>query len=157
VTYARLPALNDPRRSKFPGRIKPMEWPMTASLAGKKPFEATVESWSLVIPKNSSPARKKLAWRLIQELSTKRSAVAMALNGNGPARLSAYSDPALASLPYLNFQGRALANGHITVPPFPNYAKAIDIFVEESQAVLLGRKAAQAAMNDAVARVTPLM
>jgi multiple sugar transport system substrate-binding protein len=157
VTLARLPALNDPKRSKFAGRIKPMDWVMTETLAGKAPFEATVESWSMVMPKNSVPARKQLAWSFIRELSSKQAAVAMALNGNGPARLSAYADPRLAGVPYMPFQARALQHGHITVPAFQNEAKAIDIFVEACQTVMLGRKSAQQAMDDAVARVRPLI
>ncbi len=157
VTLARLPAVNDPKRSRFPGKIKPMEWVMTEPLAGKQPFQATVESWSLVIPKNAAPERKKLAWSFIRELSSREAAIAMALNGNGPARLSAYADPRLASVPYMAFQARALQNGHITVPAFQNEAKAIDIFVEACQSVMLGRSSAQQAMDDAVARVRPLL
>ena len=92
---------------------------MTASLAGKKPFKRVGVGISWLSEELLTGAQKAglgiHPGAVEQELSSKRAAVAMALNGNGPARLSAYSDPQLASLPYLNFQGRALVNGHITI------------------------------------------
>jgi multiple sugar transport system substrate-binding protein len=81
----------------------------------------------------------------------------MSLNGNGPARLSAYADPQLASIPYMEKVATGLKYGHISIPPFPNQPRATSIFVEEAQLAILGRKAAQQAMDDAVARVKPLL
>ncbi len=157
INVARLPSLNDPHFSKYPGRIKLMDWPLASDLVGKTHYAGTLEPWSLVLPKSAAPARRKLAWSFIRELMGPDATVNMALNGNGPTRLSAYSDPRMAPLGYMGAMGQALKYGHITVPSFPNGVRVNDIFVEAAQSVVLGRKPAEDAMHDAVARAGRLV
>ena len=83
--------LNNPEQSKFPGKIKAIEFPVSAALKGKTPMAIGVESWGMVIPTNS-PATRTLSWKFIREVSSKRVTLGMATNGNGPVRVSTYKD-----------------------------------------------------------------
>lgn len=154
--FARLVPYNDPAKGRFAGRFKSLLPPMAADLAGKVAFAPTVEFWSLMIPKNAR--QKPLAWEFIRALSSKAGTTAMALNGNGPTRISTYADEKLkAAMPYAADEAAALKASRIHLPAFDEQARAHDIFVEETQAAVLGRKPAQQAMDDAVARVKPLL
>src|SRR6478735_764114 len=84
--FARLVTYNDASKGKYGGRFKSLLPPMAVDLAGKLAFAPTVEFWSLVIPKNAK--QKPLSWDLIRALSSKAGTKAMALNGNGPVRIS---------------------------------------------------------------------
>ena len=154
--YARLASYNDPAKSRFAGKLKPVNPPMAAALAGKMPYASTVEFWSLVIPKNSS--RKRVAWDLLRAMSSKASTTSMALNGNGPTRVSSYADPRLrANNSFAKEEAMALAGSRIHLPAFDEQARVHDIFVEESQAAVLGMKEPRQAMNDATRRARPLV
>jgi multiple sugar transport system substrate-binding protein len=154
--FARLVTYNDPSKGKYGGRFKSLLPPMAADLAGKVSFAPTVEYWSLVIPKNAK--QKPLSWEMIRALSAKAGTMAMALNGNGPTRISTYSEPALKSaMPYAADEAAALKASRIHLPAFDEQARAHDIFIEETQAAVLGLKPPQAAMDDAVKRVKPLL
>lgn len=154
--FARLVTYNDPAKGKYAGRFKSLLPPMATDLSGKLAFAPTVEYWSLVIPKNAR--QKPLAWELVRALSSKAGTRAMALNGNGPTRISTYADPALAAaMPYAADEAAALKASRIHLPAFDEQARAHDIFIEETQAAVLGRKPAQQAMDDAVKRVKPLL
>lgn len=154
--FARLPSYNDPQKSKYPGKIKPLTPPMAADLAGKIAYAPTVEFWSLVIPRNAK--NKAQSWQFIRALSSKQSTTAMALNGNGPVRISTYADPKFrGTLPFAAEEAKAVAASRIHLPAFDEQSRAHDIFVEESQAAVLGMKTPQAAMADAVKRVQPLL
>jgi ABC-type glycerol-3-phosphate transport system substrate-binding protein len=73
-------------------------------------------------------------------------------------RPSAYADPRLQKLvPYAMAEAEALQSARLVVPGFANNAKAMDLFIEEMGAVLLGTKQPQAAMSDLAARVKPLL
>lgn len=154
--YARLAAFNDPAKSKFPGKIKPMHPPMAKDLIGKVTYAPTVEFWSLVIPKTSR--NKRLTWDLLRAMSSKASTTSMALNGNGPTRVSTYQDARMrANNIYAQDEAITLASARIHLPAFDEQARAHDIFVEESQAAILGMKEPRQAMNDATRRVRPLV
>jgi multiple sugar transport system substrate-binding protein len=154
--FARLASYNDPQKSKYPGKLKPLTPPMSAELAGKVAFAPTVEFWSLVIPRNAR--NKKASWEFIRALSSKASTTAMALNGNGPVRISTYSDPKFRDTsPFAAEEAKAVAASRIHLPAFDEQSRAHDIFVEESQAAILGMKDPQAAMADAAKRVQPLI
>jgi multiple sugar transport system substrate-binding protein len=154
--FARLVTYNDPGKGKYGGRFKSLLPPMAADLAGKLAFAPTVEFWSLVIPKNAK--QNPLAWEMIRALSSKAGTTAMALNGNGPTRISTYADPKLvAAMPYAADEAAALKASRIHLPAFDEQARAHDIFIEETQAAVLGIKPAQTAMDDAVKRVRPLL
>jgi multiple sugar transport system substrate-binding protein len=153
--FARLASYNDPQKSKYPGKIKPFMPPMAADLVGKVAFAPTVEFWSLVIPRNAKT--KQASWQFIRSLSSKASTTAMALNGNGPVRISTYGDPKFRDTsPFAADEAKAVAASRIHLPAFDEQSRAHDIFVEESQAAMLGMKDPQQAMADAVKRVQPL-
>jgi multiple sugar transport system substrate-binding protein len=108
------------------------------------------------MPKNA--ANKAYAWSLIKELSSKENTIKAALNGNGPVRRSAYSDARFTSmLSYSAAEAATLKVARIPLPAFDNSAKAGDIFVEELQAAVLGRKPVALAMQDVERRVKPLL
>jgi multiple sugar transport system substrate-binding protein len=154
--FARLASYNDPQRSKYPGRLKPFLPPMASDLIGKMSFAPTVEFWSLVIPANAK--NKAAAWSFIRALSSKESMVAMALNGNGPVRVSTYGDARLRAMsPFAADEAKAVAASRIHLPAFDEQSRAHDIFIEESQAAMLGMKAPAQAMADAARRVQPLV
>ena len=154
--YARLVSYNDPQKSRYPGKIKPFLPPMAADLVGKASYAPTVEFWSLVLTKNAN--NKRLAWDLVRALSSKAGATAMALNGNGPTRISTYNDPKLREAsPFAAAEAKAIAAARIHLPAFDEQARAHDIFVEESQAAVIGMKPPQDAMADATKRVRPLV
>ncbi|WP_439495036.1 ABC transporter substrate-binding protein [Bosea sp. (in: a-proteobacteria)] len=154
--FARLVTYNDASKGKYGGRFKSLLPPMAADLVGKMEFAPTTEFWSLVIPKNAK--QKPLAWDFIRALSSKAGTKAMALNGNGPVRISTYADPALkAAMPYAADEAAALKASRIHLPAFDEQARAHDIFIEETQAAVLGLKPPQQAMDDAVKRVRPLL
>jgi multiple sugar transport system substrate-binding protein len=82
----------------------------------------------------------------------------MALNGNGPTRVSTYEDAKLqAALPYAAQEAAAIKAARIHLPAFDEQARAHDIFVQQSQAALLGSVAPDKAMQEAVDRVKPLL
>lgn len=154
--FARVVSYNDPANSKYPGKIKAALMPMTADLVGKVPYATTYEFWAYAIPKNSK--NKALTWSLIRALSSKEGTLKMALNGNGPVRVSTYSDPALVkNLPHAAIEAEAIKSARIPLPAFDQQARAYDIFTEESQAAMLGMKPAERAMADAARRVQALL
>ncbi|MDR6874071.1 multiple sugar transport system substrate-binding protein [Bosea sp. BE125] len=154
--FARLVTYNDPAKGKYGGRFKSLLPPMASDLAGKVAYAPTTEFWSLVIPKNAK--QKPLSWEMIRALSSKAGTLAMALNGNGPTRVSTYTDEKLkAAMPYAADEAAALKASRIHLPAFDEQARAHDIFLEETQAAVLGIKPAQQAMDDAVKRVKPLL
>ncbi|MET0526896.1 MAG: extracellular solute-binding protein, partial [Microvirga sp.] len=123
LPFARHAQLNNPEQSKFPGKIKAIEFPVSAALKGKTPMATVVESWGMVIPSNSRD--KELSWRFIREVSSKRVTLGMANNGNGPVRVSSYKDETFAGKnPVAGVEASALANARGAFPPFPEAARA---------------------------------
>ena len=156
LPFARNEQLNNPQQSRFPGRIKAIEFPVSAGLRGRVPMAAVVEAWGMVIPRNARD--KKLAWSYIKEVSSKRVTIGMALNGNGPVRVSAYADPGLqARLPLAATEAAALKNARGAFPPFPEAARAQQVMLEEVQLAVLGRKPVNEAVAAIGAKVKPLM
>ena len=148
---------NDPQRSRFPGKIRTMAVPISATLRGRyEVAPAKVEFWGMAIPRNSR--RKDLAWSFIKAMATKEATLAAALNGNGPVRNSTYEDPRLRNLiPYAEEERRVLRVARVPLPAFDEASRAGDIFKEEAEAAVLGMKTPEAAMAAVVARVTPLL
>jgi multiple sugar transport system substrate-binding protein len=154
--FARLVPFNDPAKGRYGGRFKSLLPPMAADLAGKVAYAPTVEFWSLVIPRNAK--QKPLGWEMIKALSSKAGTLAMALNGNGPTRVSTYAEEKLkAAMSYAADEAAALKASRIHLPAFDEQARAHDILLEETQAAVLGIKPPQQAMDDAVKRVKPLL
>ncbi|WP_158625925.1 ABC transporter substrate-binding protein [Arsenicitalea aurantiaca] len=155
--FSRYAALNDPERSNFPGQIEATAVPLTASLTEDGTVvPVKTEIWSLVIPRNAP--NKELSWKFIKHLSTLDAAISGAVNGNGPTRSAAYQDPQVqAAIPYWEAEAAAVAVARVPLPGFSESARVDDIVKEEVQAVMLGSKTPEQAMQDVVARVTPLL
>lgn len=148
---------NDPEKSQVAGKIKTTTFPVAEALLGKyEVAPAKVEFWSMAIPKNSQ--NKELAWQFIKWMSSPEVTLAAALNGNGPVRNSTYDDPRIIErLPYAQDERRVLNVARVPLPAFDEAARAADYFKEEAEAVVLGMKTPEQAMEDLVARVTPLL
>jgi len=156
LPFARGAQLNNPEQSKFPGRIKAVEFPGSATIRGKVPMASVVEAWAMSIPKNAKD--KALAWSFIREVSSKRVTLGMAINGNGPVRVSTYADEGLkAKNPLATVEAKVLATARGAFPPFPEAARAQATFLEEVQLAVLGRKPVKDAVSAIIERVKPMM
>ncbi|MBS7705056.1 extracellular solute-binding protein [Chelatococcus asaccharovorans] len=151
--FGRYFTFNDPKASKFPGKVQAVALPVGAD---GKPSPAKTSVWAMAIPR--SGRNKELAWSLIRHLSTPEATILATLNGNGPVRPSAYNDARVQQLlPYAAADKTALATARLITPSFPNAQQAMSVLMEEVGLALLGRKDPQAAMSDAKARVVPLV
>jgi len=148
---------NDPKASKFSGKLQVTNLPISKELKGKyEVAPAKIEYWSMAIPKTSK--NKQLAWSLIKAMSSKNNTLITALNGNGPVRNSTYARPEFQkTLPWAAAEQKVLRVARIPIPPFDGATQAGDILVEEVQAATLGQKTPQAAMEDVAKRVKPLL
>lgn len=156
LPFARGAQLNNAEQSKFPGRIKAVEFPGSAAIKGKVPMASVVEAWAMSIPKNAKD--KALAWSFIREVSSKRVTLGMAINGNGPVRVSSYADAGLkAKNPLAEVEAKVLKTARGAFPPFPEAARAQATFLEEVQLAVLGRKPVKDAVSAIIERVKPMM
>jgi multiple sugar transport system substrate-binding protein len=62
-----------------------------------------------------------------------------------------------ANVPYAAAEAATLKVARVPIPAFDNAARAGDVFVEELQAAVLGRKGVAMAMDDVARRVKPLL
>lgn len=156
LPFARGAQLNNAEQSKFPGRIKAVEFPGSAAIKGKVPMASVVEAWAMAIPRNAKD--KALAWSFIREVSSKRVTLGMAINGNGPVRVSSYADAGLkAKNPLAAVEAKVLATARGAFPPFPEAARAQATFLEEVQLAVLGRKPVKDAVSAIIERIKPMM
>ena len=157
ASFGRTRFYNNPKNSKFPGKFKVAPMPVSETLKGKyEVAPINTEFWALTIPANYP--NKALAWSFIRHMASKNSTIHAAIGGNGPVRSSAYDDPRVRSkLPYALSEQRALKNARVPLPAFEGATKAMDIFAEEVEAVMLGLKSPQKAMDSVVERVSPMM
>jgi multiple sugar transport system substrate-binding protein len=156
LPFARHAQLNNAEQSKYPGSIKAIEFPGSSSLPQGTPMSSVTEAWAMVIPGNAKD--KDLAWSYIREVSSKRVTLGMAINGNGPVRVSTYSEPALMEKnPVAAVEAKVLANARGAFPPFPEAARAQATMLEEVQLAVLGRKPVKDAVEAIIERVKPLL
>ncbi len=154
LPFARAAQLNAEEQSKYPGKIKAIVFPTSETYDGK--MASVVEAWAMVIPKNAPD--KDLAWSYIREVSSPEVTLGMALNGNGPARVSTFrSDELNQKNPLASVEAEALANARGAFPPFPDAARAQDTFFEEVQLAVLGRKTPAEAVAAIQERVQPML
>jgi multiple sugar transport system substrate-binding protein len=152
--FARYTIYNDPKKSKYPGQIKVI--PIPADPASGRKVVAMTEIWAAAIPKNS--AHKDLAWSLIRELSSPANTIRAALNGNGPVRPAAYDDARLKErLPYTQEEAVAIAQATTIPSSYDASAQVNTIFMEESQAAVLGLKTPEEAAASMEKRIVPLV
>jgi multiple sugar transport system substrate-binding protein len=155
--FGRYRQFNDPEKSKFPGAFDVTTVPASEAIGGVSAVAAAkTDIWALTIPANG--ANPELAWSFVRHVSSPEATTAAAINGNGPVRASAYDDPRVQELvPYWQAEAAVVQVARPALPGFEQAAKVQDMFVEEVQAVLLGAKEPQAAMDDLAARLAPLM
>lgn len=154
LPFARNAQLNNPKLSKYPGKIKAIPFPGSKGLSG--PMASVTEAWAMVVLGNAND--KDLAWSYIREVSSKRVTAGMALNGNGPVRVSTYADAALMEKnPVAAVEAKVLANARGAFPPFPEAARSQATMLEEVQLAVLGRKSVKDAVAAIIQRVKPLM
>lgn len=156
LPFARYAQLNNPQQSRYPGRIKAIEFPVAEALRGRVPMASPVEFWAMCIPANARD--KDLAWSFIRTMSSKAVTIGAARNGNGPVRVSTYRDEGfVASQPLAAIEAAALANARVPLPAFPEAARAQAVFLEEVQLTVLGRKTPKEAVTSIGDRVRPLL
>jgi multiple sugar transport system substrate-binding protein len=157
ATISKTRNYNDPKNSKFPGKLKVGNLPVSRDLKQKYAVApAKIEFWSMAILKNSK--NKQLAWNLIRATSSKASTLVTALNGNGPVRNSTYERPEFTQqIPWAAAEQRVLKVARIPLPAFDGAAQAGDILLEGQQAAVLGMKSPQEAMDEVAQRVKPLL
>jgi len=156
LPFARFAQLNRQDQSKYPGRIKAIEFPLSQSVQGKVEMAPVTEFWAMSIPANARD--KDLAWSAIQNFSSKAVTLGAARNGNGPIRVSTYADPGFAaSQPLADIESKALKRARVPLPAFPEAVRAQAIFVEEVQLTVLGRKTPKEAVAAIAERVKPLL
>jgi len=114
--------------------------------------------WGVGIPINSPKANKELSWEFIRFFASKSSQLQMALNGNGPVRTSVFSDPAyVKEVPYALVTQKILPSAMPPLPTFQGTQEVIDLFNERATEVILGRKDAQVAMEEAAVAIRTVL
>lgn len=121
-------------------------YPLKEELQDKYKFgPAETEFWAMVIPGNSK--NPELSWDFIKHLSTHESAVKMALNGNGPARLSVFEDERFnEDVPYANYLKQATEEARIPLPGFDKTPQARELIETYVERALLGKMGPEEAM-----------
>jgi len=156
LPFARYAQLNKADTSKYPGKIKAIEFPISASLKGKVEMSSVTEFWAMSIPANA--VDKDLAWSAIKTFSSKAVTLGAGRNGNGPVRVSTYSDPEFAaSQPLAAIEAKALSRARVPLPAFPEAVRAQATFVEEVQLAVLGKKTPKEAVASIAERVKPML
>lgn len=157
ITFARGAQMNKPGDSKYPGRIKAVEFPGSEALVkAKQPVAAVSAVWGMSILANAKD--KDLAWSYIREVSSKAVTTGAARNGNGPVRASTYADPTFAKdQPFAAVEARALQHARVPLPAFPEAARAQTVFLEEVQLCVIGQKTPKAAVEAIRERCAPLV
>jgi multiple sugar transport system substrate-binding protein len=156
LPFGRTVLFNDPRSSRHPGRFRTAYCMTSRDGQARGEVIATAEFWCMMIPRNARS--KDVAWSLIREISSRENTVRAAMNGNQPARVSAYADQRLvAAVPYAEQEARSLRFARVPMPAFDRSAEAKDVFVEEMQAAMLGMKSPQAAGTAMARRIRPLL
>lgn len=156
LPFARYAQLNRKDQSRYPGRIKAIEFPMSEPLQGKVKMASVTEFWAMSIPANARD--KELAWSFIRAMSAPAATLGEARNGNGPVRFSTYHDPSFAAAqPLAPIEAKALQNARVPLPAFPEAVRAQSILLEEVQLAVLGRKTPKEAVAAIEQRVRPLL
>ena len=157
ASFGRTRFYNNPENSKFPGEFKVLPVPSSRTVQDRfKVAPINTEFWAMTIPANYP--NKDLAWDFIRHMASKESTLNAALNGNGPVRSSAYDSSAFQQkLPYAKHEQAALEFARVPLPPFNKASQAMDILAEEVEAVMIGLKQPQEAMDSTCRRVNPLL
>jgi multiple sugar transport system substrate-binding protein len=156
-TFGKVKIFNDPKQSKFPGKWKTANVPISESLKSKYEIAPTIlGGWGMVIPANAG--HKDFAWDFIRFIQSKDGVKRQALNGNGPVRASIYEEPEIKKkIPWSAQEKMALSVAHIDVPPFSQAKMALDVFSEHSKSAIIGKSDPQEAMDKAAAEIEKIL
>lgn len=157
ITFARYAQMNKAGESKYPGRIKAVEFPGSEALIkANVPMSSVTAVWGMSILANAKD--KDLAWSYIREVSSKAVTTGAARNGNGPVRASTYADATFSKdQPLAAVEAKALVHAKVPLPAFPEAARAQTVFLEEVQLCVIGQKTPKAAVEAIRERCTPLV
>ncbi len=113
-------------------------YPLAKEIQDKYEFgPAQTAFWALCIPKNAK--RKDLSWEFIKHLSSAESALAMALNGNGPTRGSVFTEPEFQeSVPYAELVRLATLEARSQYPAFDKVGEVQPVINEYIERAMLG-------------------
>ena len=113
-------------------------YPLATEIQGKYKFgPAQTAFWAMCIPKNAK--RKDLSWEFIKHLSSAESALAMALNGNGPTRGSVFSETKFKeSVPYAELVRLATLEARSQYPAFDKVGELQPLVNEYIERAMLG-------------------
>jgi len=146
---------NDARTSRIAGNVG--FFPIPGAQPGSY-GPAKVAYWAAALPANGPAANRAAAWKFIQYMSSKEAQVQMAVNGNGPARLSTLENPRFQKdAPYAAASAIALANAVDIFPPFDGTPQVHAAVTEESVLAITGRKPIPEALKAAAARITAIV
>ena len=146
---------NDQKSSRIAGQVG--FFPIPGAKPGS-PGPAKVAFWAAAMPANGPAANRQAAWRFLQYLSSKDAQVQMAINGNGPARLSTLENPRFQKdAPYAAASAVALANAVEIFPAFDGTPQVQAVVTEESVLAITGRKPVAEALSTAAARISAIV
>ena len=149
---------NDPEQSKLPGTWKTSPWPISETIESDYAVApAAVTGWALGIPKNY--AHKDLAWSFVRFISSRKSVLRLALNGNGPLRKSTYKNQEyMEKIPWAADELRVVSNGRPYFPGFDGGQRAYDVWSDDVKAaVVQGSMTPQEAMDHAAMEIEQLL
>ncbi len=143
--FGRFHDLNAPARGDW-GYWRRAQYPLDPD-AGLDVAAPNTEFWSLAIPANA--ADKDASWDYIRHLSSHDSAVAMALNGNGPTRLSVFGESAFQEQTKdWQLLEQLEANARVPLPAFEEASEATELIDEYIERGLLGHMEPADAMRE---------
>jgi multiple sugar transport system substrate-binding protein len=144
-----IPALNDPAKTKVPGKVA-----VTTLPGEKRPGQAEIGNWLLAIPKaarNPEASFDFLLWATSAAELRKS-----ALRGNPPTRRSVFNDPELqAKYPSYPVQLKSLATSRPRprTPLWNEIENAFGIFLSKANSGELQPEAAMNQANEELARI----
>jgi multiple sugar transport system substrate-binding protein len=133
-----------------------MGWSVIPTAPGVPKGRTIDDGWGWAIDKNSK--NKQAAWALAQYMTNSASQLDMALHfANGPTRSSVYqASEYVTKFPLANDWLVATAASDF-LPPHPKWPNMLEIYNGEATGAYQGKKTPQQALDDAKARITPLL
>lgn len=145
--FARLYNINNPAQTSW-GSWKAAPYPLDPALQGRMTTASpNTEFWAMAIPANARD--KDLAWEYIRYISSHANSVAMALNGNGPTRLSVFEDEKFRSnTADWDLLLQLEASARIPLPGFDRSSEAAELIDEYIERGMLGDMPPAEAMRE---------
>ncbi|HEV7662356.1 MAG TPA: extracellular solute-binding protein [Chloroflexota bacterium] len=133
-----------------------MAWSVVPTAPGVPKGRTIDDGWGWAIDKNSK--NKQTAWALAQYMTNAASQLDMALHfANGPTRSSVYQAADYGSQFPLSKDWLVATAASDFLPPHPKWPNMLEIYNGEATTACQGKKTAKQALDDAQARITPLL